>query len=250
MKGREEPNLFRSHTARPIPMQSEIKILPVIHYLDDHTTLKQATLAFDAGADGIFLISHGGQDEALYMPATVIKGRYKHKLVGMNLLATDNLKALDCVKSLGLDMLWMDAPGVSSQGATDQAKALVATARNHHKPLMLFASVAFKYQPEDPNPPSAALRAVKLGMIPTTSGVATGQPPTVEKISDMRDVIGSTEPLAVASGMTPGNVGRYAPMLSHILVSTGVSVDEHHLDADKLAVFIKSAKSTATETAA
>jgi predicted TIM-barrel enzyme len=223
-------------------MQSEVKILPVIHYLDDHTTLTEATLAFDAGADGVFLISHGGQDEALYMPAAVIKGRYKHKLVGMNLLATDNMKALDCVKSLGLDMLWMDAPGVSSQGATDQAKALVAAARNHHKPLMLFGSVAFKYQPEDPNPPSAALRAVKLGMIPTTSGVATGQPPTVEKISDMRDVIGPTEPLAVASGITPKNVGLYAPLLSHILVSTGVSMDEYHLDVEKLSALIGEAK--------
>lgn len=218
------------------------KILPVIHYLDDHTTLKEATVAFDAGADGIFLISHGGKDEALYMPACTIKGRYKSKLVGINLLASSNMKALDCVKSLGLDMLWMDMPGVTSQHASDEAKAIVAAARTHHKPLHLFGSVAFKYQPEDPNPPSAALRASKLGMIPTTSGTATGKPPTVEKISSMREVLGPDEPLAVASGMTPENVGEYAHMLSHILVSTGISMDEYHIDPIKLAQFIKAAK--------
>jgi len=68
------------------------------------------------------------------------------------------------------------------------------------------------------------------GFIPTTSGSATGKAPQLAKIISMSQ----HGVLAVASGMTPDNVSDYAPYLSHILVSTGISLDEYRIDPDKL----------------
>ena len=40
--------------------------------------------------------------------------------------------------------------------------------------------------------------------------------------------------------MTPENVASYAPYLSHILVATGVALDEHSIDVEKLTQLIAS----------
>lgn len=60
-------------------------ILPVIHHIDDKTSLEQAEVAFDAGADGVFLISHEGEDLVLANLGQIIKTRHDTKLVGLNL---------------------------------------------------------------------------------------------------------------------------------------------------------------------
>ena len=45
--------------------------------------------------------------------------------------------------------------------------------------------------------------------------------------------------------MTADNVSAFAPHLSRILVSTGVSRDEHRFDAELLRVFIARARGAA-----
>lgn len=49
------------------------KVYPVIHYKDDETTISEAIKASDAGADGVFLISHIGHNERLIPLAVEIK---------------------------------------------------------------------------------------------------------------------------------------------------------------------------------
>ena len=95
--------------------------------------------------------------------------------------------------------------------------------------------MAFKYQQFDPNPAQAARLAWSLGMIPTTSGARTGEPPQATKLQQMKE--GATYPLAVASGLSPDNIGELAPWIEHALVATGVSVDFHHFDPRQLKEF-------------
>ena len=128
---------------------------------------------------------------------------------------------------------------VSSLGLCFEGLTLQAWAKEN-KHIDVFASVAFKYQAEDPNPSLAAQLAQSAGFIPTTSGAGTGKAPTVEKIASMYEATGGL--LAVASGMTPENIAQFKPYLSHVLVSTGISKDEYHFDLDKLENFIKFAK--------
>lgn len=209
-------------------------VFPVIHHLDEETTLSEADIAFACGATGVFLISHGGQDLDLLPLAKTIKGR-TGKYVGINLLRHTAAEALEYATIYGLDGVWADDCGVSSKGTSSAGDFLADLSENSN--LDVFASVAFKYQPDEPNPPLAAIEALRLGWIPTTSGSGTGHAPEVEKIKSMYEATkagGDLGLLAIASGMTPENVANYVPYLTHILVSTGVSSDAYHFDPIRL----------------
>lgn len=226
-----------------------IKIYPVIHYYDDDTTFDQALTAYEAGADGVFLIDHDDRDDEV---ADVLQ-RWKSESglpsdfrVGVNFLGWGNLHAAEIAVQVGVDMLWFDAPGCSSRGMTEEGYQLFEHLRRLKKVGMqvpeVFASVAFKHQPVDQVPSAAAALARMNGWIPTTSGPATGEPPSLQKIVDMA----GHGPLAIASGMAPENVAQFVPHLTHILVATGVSRDFHHFDFERLRAFVGAVRSAST----
>lgn len=222
------------------------KIYPVIHHLNALHSLAQAKLALEGGADGVFLISHDGKDKEVLQVAGQLRHAWSETgnagalpFIGVNLLHTNNAEALGFAAQLRLDGLWLDAPGVNSRGPDHRAKKL-ADEMKRYPELTVFGSVAFKYQPDESDPAEAARQALALGMLPTTSGEATGVAPTVEKIRTMSAAAGGK--LAVASGMTPENVGAYAPYLSHLLVATGIAIDEHTLDPGKLERFVRAVR--------
>lgn len=230
-----------------------MKIYPVIHHLDRPTTLAQAQLAIDAGADGVFLISHNGEDSVLPLMAQDVRRiaaeQQKEFDVGINLLSTPPSEAMFIALCECLDMIWFDRAGVSGAGATSLALDLSRCLREENeacrvdgvKTFSVFASVAFKYQPEEPNPMDAARNARALDFIPTTSGPATGSPPTLEKLV----LMAGGKKIAVASGLNIHNIAEFAPYLSHALVASSVSVDEHHFDFQFLSVFIARARAAA-----
>lgn len=207
--------------------------LPVIHHLKYDLSVQQAEFALTHGADGIFLISHNGDDDQLEQPTRDIKQRFPTKLIGINLLSKDALSSLQIAKNWQLDMVWTDGSGVSSRGATDLATKVAEELQNACKDVMFFGSVAFKYQRPEPDPAKAAQLALQLGMIPTTSGPGTGEAPTVDKIKSihMHNIDG---PLAIASGMTVENIQEFLPFASHFLVATGICVDFYRFDESKL----------------
>ena len=71
-------------------------------------------------------------------------------------------------------------------------------------------------------------------MVPTTSGLATGHAPEVGKLRAIREAIGGYNQLALASGAAPENIGRLAPYLTDILVSTGISKNFHEFEPSRL----------------
>lgn len=208
-------------------------VYPVIHHLDSSTTFSEIQVARTCGADGVFLISHDGADRELVDVARTAIRENAGFPIGLNLLSMGCVQAAQMALEVGSDMLWADDMGVDSHGLTDAGKEMDTIARDNPR-LQLFASVAFKYRPHEPNPVGAAAHARAAGFIPTTSGDATGHAPDPQKIFAM----GEGGALAIASGMTPENVATYAPALTHILVATGVSRSEHHLDSAKLAGLI------------
>jgi hypothetical protein len=215
-----------------------MKTYPVIHYLDHGTTLKQMSLIRRTKADGAFLISHRGNDEELIDIAWQLKRIHSDFKIGINLLSSSPLYAAQKALECGLDMIWADDMGVSSNGLTEMGQNLSVIAKANPY-VGFFASVAFKYQKFEGNPALAAIVAKDAGFIPTTSGAGTGKAPSVDKISTMSYSVGRE--LAVASGMTPDNISLFAPYLNYVLVATGISHDDHHLDEDKLNLFIEKA---------
>ena len=217
------------------------KIFPVIHYLDRDTAFTEVGTAVLCGADGVFLISHHGNDQELMEVGIAIQQKYHGFPVGINLLSTAPVNAAWSAIKMGFPMLWGDDMGVDSTGLKDTGTQVAAIRASRKNPvLQVFASVAFKYRPHEPDPVKAALNALETGFIPTTSGSGTGTAPELEKIASMSQATGGV--LAIASGMTPWNVAEYAPFLSHILVATGIAIDEHRVDADKLRLLIENAR--------
>lgn len=229
------------------------RILPVIHLVMSNNVddlikhgLRESNIAFECGADGVFLISHFGQDRDVLTVANVLKERFPDKLIGVNLLQHSLTKAVSlCQERVpALDLLWHDSPGVRSDGVSNEAKAI--SARQESFSFSIYGSVAFKYQPHDPLPGEAALLASELGFLPTTSGAGTGSAPSVEKIAMMQNALRAEkhtlQPFAVASGMTPENVTEFAPFVTDLIVSTGISVRDGEFSPELLREFIQKAR--------
>lgn len=219
------------------------KILPVIHLLDHATALEQVTLARDCGSDGVFLISHKGNDEELVEIAWASKRLHPDFPIGVNLLSKSPMAAALQAWSVGMNMVWADDMGASSKGLTVEGRDLAAL-KAQFPSYAMFASVAFKYQPHEPDPQAAAVCALQAGFIPTTSGTATGSAPQLEKIVAMSAATNGL--LAVASGITPENIASFAPYLSHVLVATGIGLDEYRIDPVKLRLLITNAAAATT----
>lgn len=224
------------------------KILPVIHHINLGLTLDQADLAFEAGADGVFLISHNNADEELYEPLILIKNAYPDKFIGVNFLNSPVHQVYPVIAELGIDGLWSDNIGITSAGVSEATRLLKSVYLESTRQCLIFGSIAFKYQRHEPDPTLAAKTVERLMVdtgrplwIPTTSGAGTGEAPTAIKIATMSKATNGN--LAIASGMTPENVAEFVPFVSHILVATGISQDAHHFDYEKLVAFIGAARS-------
>lgn len=219
------------------------KILPVIHYIDSNTALAEADKAFACGADGVFLISHHGNDMDLLEVGSSIRMKHPNLPIGINFLSSDVAEAANLVSDFGFPMFWTDSAGVNSEGVNSVAR-LIESCRldniEQGNPFDVFASVAFKYQPTEPDPVLAAINALGAGFIPTTSGDRTGAAPDISKIRAMSEATSGL--LAIASGMTPENIAGYAPYVSHILVATGIATDEYRMSESRLMELIENSK--------
>jgi hypothetical protein len=214
------------------------QIWPVIHIDTPELAYANAKIAFDAGCVGVFLIHMDGEDEMLDPIGLEIQRRHPDHKIGVNYLSMGAEVAVKRAIAMGFQASWSDNPGVRSDwidGSADRIGELLAAHPKHS----FFASVAFKYQKRDPHPGEAAKRALGMGMIPTTSGEATGKAPAESKLTEIRGQIGPAAPLALASGVTPENGAALGRYLTHILVSTGISASFYRFDPGKLAALVR-----------
>lgn len=223
------------------------EVWPVIHLAGIELALRNATIARACGCPGVFLIQMNGYDDEIEPAAQAIRARFGDLKIGGNFLSSRADEALRRSLAMGLDATWSDAPGVRSDGVQPWLQESLVPQLQAHPQHLFFGSVAFKYQPVDADPPAAALRAAELGMVPTTSGSATGIAPAADKLHAMRLALNQAQaqaraqaqaqpctPLAVASGITPDNACELGRFLTHILVATGVSKSFHELDEQAL----------------
>lgn len=207
------------------------KFYPVLHVLTSQQALEQSKLLFENGADGLFLISHEGDNKLVTSLVAEVKSKFPSLKVGINLLGRNALSAMEEAIEVKADMLWCDFAYVDSAWKRPLAHALSELSTTHGIPV--FAGVAFKYQRHEPDPLKAAQYANELGFIATTSGTATGIEPDVDKIA----LMARTGNLAVASGLSVENVLKFKPFLTYFLVSTGLSYSMYDFDPQKVLKF-------------
>ena len=215
------------------------QIIPVIHYSDDNQAMRNAERAIEAGCAGVMLIEMRGRNDGLIFAASAIKRRWPDKHVGINHLGAEIEVAVHRNLATGVDSTWTDEQLTHTDGQSDLEAQQLVRLLKCARPHAIFCAVAFKYQREEPDPADAAARAIALGFIPTTSGPSTGFAASPRKIMAMRELIGPKAPLAIASGITPDNAPIYAPLVSHMLVSTGVSASFHEFDPARLRALVE-----------
>ncbi len=229
-------------------------VLPVIHVVNTQQAIRNATVAREAGADGVFLINHDILPCSLLMEVyTAVSVAHPDWWIGINCL---DLEPIEVFKRAGrrVDGIWVDN-GMIDETKQTQPKAddILATQKEIGWQGLYFGGVAFKYQAQVRDVAQAASVAANYMDVVTTSGPATGQAAAPDKIRQMKHALdkqlapasdrfqsAAWRPLAIASGITPENVPDYLPIADCFLVATGISKSFDELDPHRTGLLIES----------
>lgn len=215
-------------------------LLPVIHVLNQEQALRNAAIAREAGCAGVFLINHDTADGSrplsyvglLEIHAQLVKA-FPDWWLGVNCL---DFKAADTFQHLGPSVagLWVD-DGEIDEGSDQQmaAEKIKAARESSGWDGLYFGGVAFKYQRPVSEVETAARIGASLIDVVTTSGPATGQAASPEKVKRMKLALGDRA-LALASGITIENIDLFLPYVDYFLVATGISRSFYELDPHKV----------------
>lgn len=208
-------------------------VFPVIHVVTDEQATRNAQVAHDAGADGVFLINHGLSGEYLLEIHSKVAEAHPDWWIGVNCLGWQPARVFRSI-SKQVAGVWADNADIDEYKIKQTQPEHTLLVRSiHHPECLYFGGVAFKYQPEVDNLERACRIALRYMDVVTTSGPGTGESADLGKISRMRSALGDA-PLAIASGITPGNVVGYLPYADSFLVATGIS--ESFTDFDPVLV--------------
>ena len=204
-------------------------VLPVIHVASAEQARRNAAIARDAGADGVFLINHSIGSDTLLKIHGEIADLFPNWWIGVNCLDLDPETVFDRI-STGVSGVWVDNSMIQ-EGQQDQpsAEAILAAQSENGWTGLYFGGVAFKYQRHVSDLTMAAQVARRFMDVVTTSGPGTGKAAHVEKIRTMKEALGDF-PLAIASGITPDNILDYLPCPDCYLVATGIGKSFEELD--------------------
>lgn len=228
-----------------------MRVYPVIHINEEPAVARQqADKAFDAGADGVYLIDHiSSEPDILFDTFNEVTNDHPSEYVGVNMLGFRPSEALIRIQraledgELGRapDGLWTD--DIRSDPHLGDAQTIKEYFEQLRK-VRILGGVAFKYtRSYTANPWMAKREAAELSPyvdIVTTSGAGTGKAPGVAKVRAMKRASGS---LAVASGISVENIARYKNIVDEVLVASSVETEPYSgvFDEEKLRVFIQQA---------
>lgn len=212
-------------------------LFAVIHVLNIQQARDNALIAFNEGVSGIFLINHSARSGYRMLSEIFyeIRSAYDSLWVGLNFL---DLSSREAFKNIPIEArgLWTDNAGVTDFGGLDNSMALEnwdLRKENKDWPGLYFGGVSFKYQEPVRDHGLIARLSCNYMDVVTTSGDATGHPPKVEKIIEMRNAIGDF-PLAIASGVNVENVSQFIGLADCFLVSSSISENFYQLDPMKV----------------
>ncbi len=219
--------------SRPHPNRTTgKKFYPVIHAEDIDAVQHNAAVAFEAGADGIFLINHSFRADNLLQIYSTVRREFSTQFIGINLLDQSAVAAFRLMQYYrDVDALWVDNSGIGDT-STKEAERLRREMRDSDWPGQYFASTAFKHQQTVRDVAEAARLTSRFAHVVVTSGLETGTAPDATKIILMKMPIHDF-PLAIASGMTVDNIRVFLPHADIFMVATGISQDFTTLDPIK-----------------
>jgi predicted TIM-barrel enzyme len=208
--------------------QNRHVVLPVIHVKSVESALKNATIAYESGCDGVFLINMQNPETLerinfrdLRKIQKIIRKKYQNLWIGINFLDLSAESVFEQVDS-DISGIWADNAQIHEKESKQTlAETIMRAKLDRGWEGLYFGGVAFKYQPEVDNPALAAKIATEYMDVITTSGTQTGSAPDVGKIAKMKEAIGDF-PLAIASGVSILNIKDFLPIADCFIVASSL----------------------------
>lgn len=209
--------------------QQKHVVLPVIHANCETHSITNIEIAREAGTDGVFLINHSMPWQDLLEIYSAARERFGNWWIGVNCLGLQSEKVFKELPS-HVNGVWVDNAEIDERAKSQPRADHINAARLKSKwQGLYFGGVAFKYQRSVEDLKAAATIAMNYMDVVTTSGPGTGEAASVQKIRTMKAALGEF-PLAIASGITPENIGEYLGVADCFLVATGISKSFTELD--------------------
>lgn len=203
-------------------------VLPVIHVLDTHRTLRNIREVVSAGAAGCFLINHDFEPDRFLPIIRDVRAVFPSLWMGVNFLAVTGRDAFPMLGALAkegvaVDAYWADDARIDEHGVNTEAHDIAQIRTNSGWRGLYFGGTCFKKQREvaPEHYGDAAREACGFMDVVTTSGVATGHEADLGKTQTFRRAIGDHS-MALASGITPDNAAQYADV-DCFMVATGIN---------------------------
>jgi len=236
------------------------KVFPVVHVNTRPQAVEQAGIAFEAGADGVYLIDHYGRRGPEYLSDTFedVQKANPGRFVGVNFLGLAGPDyTLDFLKgerekgyiSRYPDAIWFDnsfvGVGKGMLVALEATKQMRQEDRDLRR-IQLLGGVSFKYTQTYTEDPTIARMVTRVAApyldVVTTSGPGTGMAPTPGKIHAMKAAANEAgKQLAVASGVDAANLASYGGSIDQVLVASSVETKPYSgiFDQSKLEELIQ-----------
>ncbi|MEZ4210601.1 MAG: BtpA/SgcQ family protein [Patescibacteria group bacterium] len=225
--------------------------LAVIHHQSLAQARKNVIIAMENGADGVFLIPHGQttDNSNVCVVAKQIKAEFPNFWIGLNILeaAKHNFIAFNSANEGKLDGVWTNNMGILWQphNGIISYRQMISTTKHrrcNNYTSKYFGGFQFKDQDQLPDDklPEAVARSIRHTEVLTTSGDKTGEPPTVAKIRNLRNIVNQVHrgrkifPIGIASGINHVNVIPLLEFAQYFLVASSISTDEYNLDPFKV----------------
>ena len=201
--------------------------------------VQEVTKAKNNGADGVFLILHGGRHTALIEIYHVVREKFPDLYIGINFL---DLSADSAYENLpeGAQALWTD-DGIDGSGPDQSLLKLHEKTQGTELKCRVFAGLAFKYRR---NMDFATIEKYKneiasLLDIITTSGPGTGQSIDQEKVEKIHSVLPEGKQMGIASGVKfneedGDNVTPCLPYCDWFIVASSLETRNGDLNEERI----------------
>ncbi len=210
------------------------EIIPVIHTVSTEQVIYNATLCAANGINKIFLIDHRTDDiNIMEKYVNYVKEMVCPNMdIGVNFLGLNTKDAMIKAEELKLNYLWADKSYIEPKTLSKAEEIL-----DYQKRVWYFGCVAFKYQTPERDLKWTCERACELMDVITTSGSGTGKAPSINKIKNIRNYIGSRK-LAIASGVNSENKKIFDEFTDYYLVASSITDKKEFIIESKLKEFL------------
>ena len=208
-----------------------LPVVPIIHY---GQALRNATLAFDSGCDGVFLKNDCMDDITMQRISQLVRTALPGKWIGVKYLIWGPKNVFSELSKKDVDGVWSHCTGID-ESEYDQSYATDARTLQQHKcpNTLYFGEMTFKDTRSVADLENAARIASSHMDVVTISGLGTRIPKSIDKIRRMKLALDGGALAMATSSITPENVVEYMPFTDAFLVEKGISTSCYELDPKK-----------------